>query len=54
MPVKLYDTVLLKDGRKAVVIEIFDEKDCLFDICLPDEQYEQRFGTLDQIEKIVA
>lgn len=54
MNAKLYDTVLLKDGRTAVVIEVFDDKDCLFDISLPNEQYEQKFGTLDQIEKIVA
>lgn len=54
MKVKLYDKVLLKDGRTAAVIEIFDETDCLFDISLPDGQYEQKFGTFDQIEKIVA
>lgn len=51
--VKLYDAVLLKDGRTATVIEIFDDTDCLFDISLPDGQYEQKFGTFDQIEKIV-
>ncbi|MCQ2598350.1 MAG: hypothetical protein MJ181_10950 [Treponema sp.] len=54
MTAKLFDTVLLKDGRTAVILEIFDDKDCLFEICLPNNQYDQEFGTLDQIEKLAA
>lgn len=54
MNAKVYDTVLLKDGRTAVVLEVFDSKDCLFEICLPNNQYEQEFGSFDQIEKLVA
>lgn len=54
MNAKVFDTVLLKDGRTAVVLEIFDNKNCLFEICLPNNQYNQEFGTFDQIQKLTA
>ena len=49
MIVKQYDTVLLKDGREAAIVETFENKVFIADIgSLPED-----WDTIDDIEKVI-
>lgn len=53
MKIKEYDTVLLKDGREAAIVEKFSETDFLADIGSGPEDWETIDVKIDDIEKII-
>lgn len=53
MIVKEFDTVLLKDGRKASIVEAFDNKVFIADIGDSPKDWETIDITIDDIEKII-
>ena len=50
--IELYDEVILKDGRKAAIVEIFPNS-YVADIEVGEEEYETRFIYPEQIEKVI-
>ena len=53
MKVKLFDTVKLKDGRTAAIVEVFDEKDFMADVGSSPKDWETIDITIDDIEKVL-
>jgi len=53
MIIKQYDTVLLKDGRDASIVEAFENKEFIADIGSSPEDWETISITIDDIEKVV-
>ncbi|WP_187107442.1 hypothetical protein [Treponema pectinovorum] len=52
--VKLYDTVLLKDGRTAVITDFFEDgRSCVFEI-LTDDDDDLDLGTVGDIDKKIV
>ena len=53
MKINKYDTVLLKDGREAAIVEKFSETDFLADIGSGPDDWDTIDITIDDIEKII-
>lgn len=53
MVVNQYDTVVLKDGQKAVIVEKFSETDFLADIGNGPKDWDTIDVTIDMIERVV-
>ena len=53
MEVKEFDTVLLKDGRKASIVEAFDNKVFIADVGESPEDWETIDITIEDIEKVL-
>lgn len=53
MEVKEFDTVLLKDGRKASIIEAFESKVFIADVGSSPKDWETIDITIDDIEKVL-
>lgn len=53
MIVKQYDTVLLKDGREADVMEAFENKAFIVDVGSSSDDWETISITIDDIEKVL-
>ena len=53
MKIKQYDTVLLKDGRKAVIVEAFENKAFIADVGDSPADWESISITIDDIEKVI-
>lgn len=53
MVVKQYDTVLLKDGREAAIVEAFDNKNFIADVGSSPKEWETIDITIDDIEKVL-
>lgn len=53
MQIKEFDTVLLKDGREASVMEAFDGKAFIVDVGTSPADWETISVTADQIEKVI-
>ncbi len=53
MKIDQYDTVLLKDGRRACVVEVFSEKDFLADVGDGPEDWDSIDISIEDIEKII-
>lgn len=53
MQIKEFDTVLLKDGREASVMEAFDDKAFIVDVGTSPADWETISVTVDQIEKVI-
>ena len=51
MIVKQYDTVLLKDGREAAIVEAFENKVFIGDVGSSPKDWETIDFTIDDIEK---
>ncbi len=50
---KIYDTVLLKDGRTAIITDFLkDNRTCVFEIQTDDDDLD--LGTIDDIVKKIA
>lgn len=54
MKVKQYDTVLLKDGRKASIVEEFDGKDFIADVGNSEKDWKTITLTIDDIDKVLT
>lgn len=53
MIVEQYDTVLLKDGREASIVEAFENKDFIADVGDSPENWETITITKNDIEKVI-
>lgn len=53
MIVKQYDTVLLKDGREAAIVEAFDNRNFIADVGSSPQEWETIDITIDDIEKVL-
>lgn len=53
MRIKEFDTVLLKDGRTAAIVEKFSETDFLADVGSSPKDWETIDITIDDIEKVI-
>jgi hypothetical protein len=51
--VKQYDTVLLKDGREASIVEAFDNKVFIADVGSSPKDWETIDVSIDDIDKII-
>lgn len=54
MIVEQYDTVLLKDGRRAAIVEAFDNKVFIADVGSSPKDWDTIDITIDDIEKIIS
>lgn len=54
MDIKLYDTVLMKDGKEAVIVEILDDDTFIADVGDNPQNWETIDIKLKDIEKIIA
>ena len=53
MEVKEFDTVLLKDGRQASIMEAFENKVFIADVGSSPKDWETIDITIDDIEKVL-
>lgn len=53
MEIKEFDTVLLKDGRTASIVEAFENKAFIADIGSSSKDWETISITIDDIEKVL-
>ena len=53
MKVKQFDTVLLKDGREAAVVEAYENKAFIVDVGDSPKNWETISVTIDDIEKVI-
>lgn len=53
MKIEQYDTVLLKDGRKAVIVEVFEDKAFIADVGSSPANWETISITIDDIKKVI-
>ena len=55
MSIKLYTKVVLKDGRTATIVEVFENgKAYLVDVALPDGEWDTIEVTAEEIESIIV
>lgn len=54
MKIRQYDNVLLKDGREAAIVEVFDGKDFIADVGSSEKDWETITITIDDIEKVLV
>ena len=50
MTIKQYDTVILKDGREATVVEVLSDSDFIADVGDSPENWETISITIEDIE----
>lgn len=53
MEIKEFDTVLLKDGRIASIVEVFENKAFTADVGSSPSDWETIDITIDDIEKVI-
>lgn len=53
MNINQYDSVLLKDGRRAAVVEKWDEEHFLVDVGTSPKDWETIDITSDDVEKVL-
>lgn len=53
MVVKQYDTVLLKDGREAAIVEAFENRAFIADVGDSPKDWETVSVTIDDIDKVL-
>ncbi len=53
MIIKQYDSVLLKDGRLAAVVEKWDDSHFLVDVGSSPKDWDTIDITIDDIEKVI-
>ncbi|MCH5212259.1 MAG: hypothetical protein J1G06_04525 [Oscillospiraceae bacterium] len=53
MKIKQFDTVLLKDGREAAIVEVLDDKCFIADVGDSPEDWDTISITIDNIEKVI-
>lgn len=51
--IKEFDTVLLKDGREADIMEVLDDKTFIADVGSSTKDWETIDITIDDIEKVI-
>ncbi|WP_455105569.1 hypothetical protein [Peptostreptococcus sp.] len=53
MDIKQYDTVVLKDGRQAAVVEVFSDTQFLVDVGDNPSTWETIDITIDDIKEVI-
>ena len=53
MQIKEFDTVLLKDGREAAIVEILDDTHFLVDVGDSPDDWDTIDATIDDIVKVI-
>ena len=53
MQIKEFDTVLLKDGREAAIVEILDDTHFLVDVGDSPADWDTIDATIDDIVKVI-
>lgn len=53
MKIKQFDTVLLKDGRRAAIVEVFSDTDFMADVGDSPADWETIDIKIDDIEKVI-
>lgn len=53
MEIKEFDTVFLKDGREATIVEEFENKAFIADVGSSPKDWETISITIDDIEKVL-
>lgn len=53
MQIKEFDTVLLKDGRTAAIVEAFENRVFIADVGSSPKDWETIDITIDDIEKVI-
>lgn len=53
MNVKQYSSVLLKDGREAAIVEVWDDTHFLADVGSSPKDWDTIEITIDDIEKVI-
>ena len=53
LKVKQYDTVVLKDGREAAIVEAFENKVFIADVGSSPKDWETIDITIEDIEKVI-
>jgi hypothetical protein len=53
MEIHQYDTVLLKDGRKAVIVEVFSSSKFLADVGSSPDDWDTIGLSIDNIEAVI-
>lgn len=53
MEIKEFDTVLLKDGRKASIMEVFENKAFIVDVGSSPKDWDTLSISIDDIEKVL-
>lgn len=53
MKIKEFDTVLLKDGRQADIMEVLDEKTFIADVGSSPKDWETIDITIDDIKEVI-
>ena len=54
MDIKQYDTVLLKNGQIAAIVEVFSKEDFLVDIGDSPSDWETIMISIDDIEQVLC
>ncbi len=54
MKIRQYDNVLLKDGRTAAIVEVFEGKDFIADVRINENGWETITITIDDIGKVLV
>lgn len=54
MEVQQYDSILLKDGRRAVVVEKWDDTHFLVDVGSSPKDWDTIDITINDIEKVIC
>lgn len=53
MEIKEFDTVLLKDGREAAIVEVFENRAFIADVGSSPKDWETISITINDIEKVL-
>ncbi|MDO5398225.1 MAG: hypothetical protein Q4G33_09870 [bacterium] len=53
MEIKQFDTVLLKDGREAAIVEAYENKVFIADVGDSPKDWDTISITIDDIEKVI-
>lgn len=53
MKIKEYDTVLLKDGRRAAIVEVLSDTQFIADVGSSPKDWNTIDITLDQIDRVL-
>lgn len=54
MKIRQYDNVLLKDGRTAAIVEVFEGKDFIADVGNSEKDWKTITLTIDDIDKVLT
>ena len=54
MDIKQYDSVILKDGRQAAIVEVWDSTHFLADVGSSPQNWDTIDITIDDVERVIS